>query len=760
MNMAYLAHSGNDLGKPQRLMDHLTAVAELAGTFADAFGAVDEARLAGFLHDLGKYGDLFQLRLRGEAHGVDHWSPGAWVGLATHRNIAAALAVQGHHIGLQQLDPDSMKGLDPTRLSVRHPLGLRLSEADPDVLVRRLSEDGMALPTPPPRLYGPCPRDTASAMLDARLLYSVLVDADFLDTEAHFDSDAAVRRQHQADASAIEPTTALAILLRYIEDIRNDLSASDSVKKIRADLLAACLDAAESPGRLWTLAAPTGAGKTLAMLAFALRHAAMHDLRRVVVVVPYLSIIEQTARVYRSILGEACVLEHHSLTGTGYERAASSQDDLDGDSEAYHLRQAATENWDAPIVVTTSVQMLESLFSNRPSACRKLHRLVRSVILFDEVQTLPDHLAVPTLATLAWLSARYQTAVVFATATQPAFTHLDQHVRQIGESSWQPEEMAPPDLRLFDRSRRTRVRWPDLDQPKSWDSIAAEIGDLPQALCIVNVKAHARKLFTLVSEREDGGCFHLSTAMCPIHRQQVLDAVRKRLSDRQPCRLVSTQCVEAGVDVDFPVVYRALGPLESIAQAAGRCNRNGLLPEKGEVHVFVPEDDSLPGGAYRQARDVTKMLLKEYGPNGLDLDCPTLFEEYYRRLYSLTRPEAKRPELLQAIKRQDFVEVAKLYRLIEHDAINVLVSYCAGAFKSLAAEARDRGLTAAWARKARAHTVGVYRPKDADPIWTRLEQVRAGRRGFADDWFILTDPASYHQHLGLLPKDAPSVWMV
>jgi CRISPR/Cas system-associated endonuclease/helicase Cas3 len=264
----------------------------------------------------------------------------------------------------------------------------------------------------------------SAVMLDARMLYSALVDADFLDTEAHFDPDAAARRQHQADAGAIAPTTALAAILQHIEDIRNNLSASDSIRRIRADLLAACLDAAESPGRLWTLATPTGTGKTLAMLAYALRHVATHDFQRIVVVVPYLSIIEQTARVCRSILGEACVLEHHSLSGTGPKRIHTSQEDFDGDSDAYRVRQVAAENWNAPIVVTTSVQMLESLFSNRPSACRKLHRLARSVVLLDEGQTLPDHLAVPTLATLAWLAERYQTTVVFATATQPAFAHL------------------------------------------------------------------------------------------------------------------------------------------------------------------------------------------------------------------------------------------------------------------------------------------------------------------------------------------------
>jgi CRISPR-associated helicase Cas3/CRISPR-associated endonuclease Cas3-HD len=754
--VAYLAHSANAAGRPQTLGEHLRRTAEIAALFASSFGASDEARLAGLLHDLGKYGDLFQLRLRGEVHGVDHWSPGAWVGISMHRNIAAALAVQGHHIGLQSMD--SLRDLKPEKLAVAHPLGLTLSEADPGVLSARLAADGLSVPTTKAAIYGPCRRNTASAMLDLRMLYSTLVDADFLDTEAHFDPDAAARRSAHAEGARLNPAAALEVLLDHL---RTSSSASGPVKLIRSDLLQACLAAADSPPGLWTLSAPTGAGKTLAMLAFALRHAAAQGLRRVVVVIPYLSIIEQTARIYRSILGEASVLEHHSLTGTGYERIPTGQDDLDGDSEDYRLHQAAAENWDAPVVVTTSVQMLESLFSNRPSACRKLHRLARSVVLFDEVQTLPDHLAVPTLATLARLAERYQTTVVFATATQPAFAHLDQHVRQIGDSGWQPKEMVSPDLRLFDRvKRRTHVRWPDLDRTTSWDGIAVELSTLPQALCIVNVKAHASDLFKLVSAQVQDGCFHLSTAMCPVHRQDVLDAVRTRLADGQPCRLISTQCVEAGVDLDFPTVYRALGPLEAVAQAAGRCNRNGALSAKGEVRVFLPEDDKLPSGAYRQAADVTRMLLKEYGPAGLDLGSPALFDEYYRRLYSLTQPEAKRPELLKAIQGQDFAEVAKRYRMIEHDAINVLVPYRADAFEALAAEARERGLTAAWIRNARAHTVGVYRPKNTDPIWTRLEPVPVGRRRRADDWFILTDCDSYDSQLGLLPPDAPSVWMV
>ncbi len=441
---AYLAHSENRHGEPQRLADHLTRVASLTERFADAFGAGEEARLVGLLHDLGKYGDLFQLRLQGKERRIDHWSLGAWHGAATHRNIAVAVAVHGHHIGLQSAD--SLRGLSPSKVG-KHPLGLKVSGTDPEELIRRLSHDGVTLPTPAPALYGPRLRQTASAMLDIRMLFSALVDADFVDTEAHFDPETASLRQHPVGQPELRPGQALEALLDHLGSLASSASASHSINAIRADLLQACLTAAESPQRLWTLSAPTGAGKTLAMLAFALSHAAAHDLRRIVVVIPYLSIIEQTARIYRSVLaprlGEAYLLEHHSLTGTGAERAADGGDELDGDSKTHRLRQSTAENWDAPLIVSTSVQMLESLFSNRPSACRKLHRLARSVILFDEVQTLPDHLIVSTLATLSWLAERYHATVVFSTATQPAFAHFDRHVLQLGDSSWQPKEMAP-----------------------------------------------------------------------------------------------------------------------------------------------------------------------------------------------------------------------------------------------------------------------------------------------------------------------------
>jgi CRISPR-associated endonuclease/helicase Cas3 len=608
-------------------------------------------------------------------------------------------------------------------------------------------------------------RDTASAMLDVRMLYSALVDADFLDTDAHFQGKEWPLDERLLHGPRLDPTRALAILAEHVKNVARSSRASEAVKRIRADVLEACLAAGRLPQGLWTLSAPTGSGKTLAMLAFALQHAVEHNLRRVVMVIPYLTIIEQTAGVYRGILspqfGEQYIREHHSLAGTRNEPEPRPASDLDGDNEAYRRPRSLADNWNAPIIVTTSVQFLESLFSNRPSACRKLHRLAQSVILFDEVQTIPDHLAVPTLATLSRLAQRYKATIVFSTATQPAFPHLDGAVGAIGDAGWQPSEIAPPALALFDRARRTQVTWPDLDRPTPWAEIAAELSesDVLQALCIVNIKAHARDLATALKNRGVEGVLHLSTAMCPAHRRAVLRLVRRRLSAGLSCRLVSTQCVEAGVDVDFPTVYRALGPLEAIAQAAGRCNRNGKSA-CGKVKVFLPEDDALPpGGGYKQATAVTRMLLGTHDEN-MDIDDPSLFDRYYRLFYDIARPEEKRRELSEAIVRQDFAEVARLYRVIDENTITVVVPYKPRPYGELVSGARANGLTAAWIRRAQPYAVSVFRPPDVHPIWTCLERVRVGRKAHSDEWFIYTCLDDYDRSLGLMPREAPALWLV
>jgi CRISPR-associated helicase Cas3 len=532
------------------------------------------------------------------------------------------------------------------------------------------------------------------------------------------------------------------------------------VNLLRAELLKACLEMGTAPQGVFTLTAPTGTGKTLSMLSFALTHAVQHNLRRVIVVVPYLTIIEQTVREYRKSLAdivgpeeiERYILEHHSLAGIRGLGGEGSSNDQDMEDEPRRQARLLTENWDAPIIVTTSVQLLESLFSNRPSACRKLHRLASSVILFDEVQTLPVSVIIPTLATLSRLAERYRTTVVLATATQPAFAHLDTHVKTYCKIGWQPKEIVHEDMNLFGRARRTKVEWPDLDRPTSWTEIAQWLGDQNQALCVVNLKKHALRLFGELRENGIEGLFHLSTSMCPAHRQAVLKEVQERLERKEPCRLISTQCVEAGVDLDFPIVYRAFGPLDAIAQAAGRCNRNGSVP-MGTVRVFLPEEERYPDGIYQQAASVTRMLLKQRGAQLMDIHNPELFNEYFWELYDVVRPQNRKPELLDAIKGQHFVHVAELYRIIEKDALNVLVPYDLDIFRQLEGEVRQTGLNRKWIAKARPYTIGLYRLKRHDSISTYLVPVPLSRGESAEDWFIYTKTENYHSDTGLVPPE-------
>lgn len=766
----FLSHSANKVGVAEPLREHLACVSRRAAGFSLPFGAGEEAALAGLLHDLGKYGQRFQKRLRQQEHGIDHWSAGAWTAIKEYRSIAAAVAIQGHHVGLQRISKDALGGLDPRRLAEGHPLGIRLSEPDSNLLRARMRADVGDPAAPASLLYGLAMQETAAAMLDVRLLFSALVDADFIETEAHFQGDAMGRKVYRPTGPPLNAPVALGHLDTYLSGLVGKAASSSEVAALRRDLQAACRGAALEPPGQFTLSAPTGSGKTLAMLAFALAHAARHDLRRVVIVIPYLSIIEQTASIYRDIFrlrfGEHYILEHHSLAGTRPDTAAAGESDADNEDEARCTARLLAENWDAPIVVTTSVQFLESLFANRPSACRKLHRLAESVILFDEVQTLPPHLAPATLATLAHLSARCRTSVVFATATQPAFACLGRQVGDLGGPAWTPQEIAAPSLDLFGRARRTRVRWPDLDRPVSWEAIADGLAAEPsrQVLCIVNLKRHAQALLKRLHDRGADSLFHLSTSMCPAHRTAALEEVKARLENGRPCRLVATQCVEAGVDVDFPVVYRAFGPLEAIAQAAGRCNRGGRRPS-GDVHVFLPDEPdeahTYPPGVYPQAAGITRTLLRERGPQGMDIDDPALFDAYYRKFYDLTgvadTSQGRAGDLTEAIRSQDFVKVAELYRLIPKNAINVLVPYDLTAYEELA-EVRRARLTAEWIRKARPHTVSLYRPKPDLPVWQYLEAVPVTVGRSSDEWFIYLSKDHYDkQLLGLVPPDAAEV---
>lgn len=757
MNIVYYGHTypgDHTRARWQRMNAHALNVAAQARKHAEPFGEGERAERAGKLHDLGKWGSLFQRRLLGEGSGYDHWTIGACCANAAQgfNDPALALVIQGHHIGLQRGDEDTLRELTPQAVKAKGER--KLTEPEPNdtsfgFLVGRMLADGVALarPTPPERAV----RDSAADMLDTRMLFSALVDADYLDTEEAMRPD---DRGARLENEALDAVRALKTLEAHLANLGENQWLPAETRQLRADLMGACRAAGEASERLWTLTAPTGSGKTLAMLLFALTRAATlqatgQPIRRIVVVLPFLSILDQTVDEYRALFGAAgfganFVLEHHSLAGIRTDETGAGQDDGEANRPGATARLFA-QNWDAPIVVTTSVQLLESLHANKPGACRKLHRLAHSVVLLDEVQTLPTALAIPTLKTLSRLTnEKYGAVVVMATATQPAFDTLSEQVKETGNDGWQPREMAPPSLNLFPRSKRVDPVWA-LENPVGWDTVQSWISDEPQVLCIVNMRKHALELAQALEGTP--GLRHLSTHLCPAHRREIMKEVRAALDRGKPMRVVATQCVEAGVDLDFPKVFRALAPLDAVAQAAGRCNRHKKRPS-GELRVFLPEDERYPTPAYRKAAQVA---LNMHRQGGLDLDDPATFRRFYRWLW---RHEATELEALRAaIKRQDYPEVARLYRLIPDDSVNVIVPYKDGA--NLIREARQHGMDRHLMKRAQPYTISVFRGRDGT-LPPHLEPLNYRPRGGepsqpAPDWYVAY-PGAYDQTMfGYLP---------
>ena len=655
----------------QLLRDHLQNVATQAGTFAAAIrpDLAPAAALAGWLHDLGKYAHRFQQRLRDpKVCGINHWSVGT-AHAFSFKSISAAFAVEGHHTGMPALqENDESTGLEALNERRKRVVDAAsaaeangFTETIAELLVRHATENpplsSLPLSSPPDK------KDFATA-LRTRMLFSCLVDADFLDTEAHFSpAQAALRKPPELNAAR-----SLEILLADLQT----RSSEGAVNALRRRLLADCIASAEMPRGLFTLTAPTGSGKTLAGLAFALAHAKKHGLRRIVVVIPYTSIIEQTARVYRELfqqeMGPHYLLEHHSAVAPTERKA-----DGNADAESERIRRArlAQENWDAPLIVTTSVQFFESLFGHRPSQCRKLHNIGQSVVLFDEVQTLPVNLVPSLLSAVNLLVKDYGVTAVFGTATQPAFATAGQAIC----GDWKPVEISSEPRVMAEALKRTRIiRRPDSDRP-TWPVLAEELASHDRVLCVVNLKRHARELFE--SLPADGHRFHLSTAMCPAHRLAKLTEIRRRLIAGEPCRLISTQLIEAGVDVDFPRVYRAAGPLDSIIQSAGRCNREGRMPEPGEVIIFRPEEDARPPGAYAQAAAITEAFLTE-NPDA-DLHLPETYAAYFARLYSTVGPQSAAADpAFAASENLHFPEAARACSLIGDETRSVIVRWGEG----------------------------------------------------------------------------------
>jgi len=638
----------------QPLSEHLRNVANLAATFAEPFGAGDEAHLAGLLHDLGKYRDEFQSYLRGERASsaeTQHAIFGAaWTLDDTRSHLfALMLAIAGHHAGLH--DRSDLDGMFAKR-------GLRIPESIPELVTKIERELG---PLPAPPAPPPWVRDAFSADFYTRLIFSCVVDADRLDT-AYWPASPTMDTALDVDSLLAEICA---------ERARKASANPDSpLAALRNRIFDTALECAVlSPG-FFSLTVPTGGGKTLASMAFALAHARQHGLRRVIVVIPYLSIIEQNAAEYRRIFGADIVLENHS----------GVRPDDDASEEEKSRLELVSENWDAPVVVTTSVQFLESLFASSPSRCRKLHRIPRSVVIFDEVQTLAAHLLAPTFNVLRELATNYGTSFVFSSATQPAFRRCA--ALSDGFLPDELREVAPEPDKLFQKLRRVSYRLPARDESVDWPALAVLLADAPQVLCVVNLTRHAKELWEQLGRilPLDEAPIHLSSAMCAQHRLDLISSIKQRLRDGLACRVVSTQLIEAGVDVDFPEVWRALGPLDAIVQVAGRCNREGRRPS-GTVYVFRPADHKLPPGVYRAAADQATITLASMGDPANAAERlatgSTVFGDYFQSLYQVVNTDFAKPgepTIQEDREYLRFREVSRKARVIEDSGKPVIVA--------------------------------------------------------------------------------------
>ena len=728
----HYAHTTPDDRPWEPLEDHLREVAELAGDFAAAFGAKDWGHLAGLWHDLGKYSREFQGYLRAvtsEAHleekevpgRVDHSTAGAQHADRSVKVVGRLLAylIAGHHAGL-------LDGMS--------------SEAGGSTLEARLKKDiPLWVDAPPefttaPQMQQPPGFAFVSGHATSffmRMLFSCLVDADFLCTERFMDKGRASRRpKNRSTISAMEEC-----LQRHLGKFGK---AETEVQKQRADILNACLDAAERPPGLFSLTVPTGGGKTLSSLAFALKHARIHGMERVVYVIPFTSIIDQNAKVFRDAmaeLGDDVVLEHHS--------------NLDPDSK--HVTQTtrlSAENWDARLIVTTNVQFFESLHAKQTSRCRKLHRLAKSVIILDEAQTLPITYMQPCLKALEQLSTNYGSSVVLCTATQPAIVKRDDF--KIGLSA--PHEIIPDPPQLYAALKRVEVTnlgtVPDAE-------LLPMLQQHPQALCIVSTRRHAAELFRALPKSADN--VHLSALMCPEHRSEVIAMIRQRVKDGEPCRVISTQLIEAGVDLDFPVVYRSLAGLDSIAQAAGRCNREGKLAGMGQTFVFKPEHP-IPKGFLRHSAQVAEQVMPLYAePLALEA-----VEHYFRMHYWQRSTEMDAKKIMECWPTQQprrpedlllymFKTCSEKFRFIESNYQPVIIPW------------GKRGEQLCDAIKA------AFDPRDQWPLARRAQRfivsipetlfnANVGRSitTYHDRFHVLNSSVDYHPQMGLtLGSDQP-----
>lgn len=766
----YLAHTHSDGGPGHLLREHLASVAGLASGFAEPLNSRQWAYLAGLWHDLGKFRPGFQryIRLVNDAHiegklplssDKTHSAAGAlhalralesqWGPRTGVLGRVLAYLIAGHHVGLG----DWVTGVGPRLLGTgaadsereyREALDA-CEQAAPELL--RLPE-GFDLQSALAAIPGPKTLQPLTVSLWIRMLFSALVDADFLDTERFMDEGKALHRLGMPPLSDYLSHLNAYLSAKAVEVISQG-RANEPVMVARADVLRQCREKAVVAPGVFTLTVPTGGGKTLSSLAFALQHAQTHSKRRVIYAIPYTSIIEQTGDVFSRIFGAEQVIEHHSQSDI-YDREETPRGRL------------ASENWDAPLIVTTNVQLFESLFAARTSRCRKLHNIADSVIVLDEAQLLPPAFLQPILDALNVLVTHFGVTVLMCTATQPTLGDSKRFdPRQNLRGLPVPTRIVDDESSLFRTLRRVDIEWPhDLHTPLATEALASRLAEYPCVLVIVNTRNDAAEIVNALDLATGDSTLHLSAAMCGQHRADVIAEIRDRLAarrtgdDTRPLRVVSTQLVEAGVDIDFPIVFRALAGLDSVAQAAGRCNREGQLPDGGKVVVFVREIPK-PLRQVRNGADSTRSVVQAGG----DALLPSAFERYFP-LYYAGFPSRDEHGIVEHLKKNaglefEFRTAADKFKLIDDaDQSTVIVPYAGAKAESIApliAKLR-RGDADRWLlRKLQRYTVTVRR-KLVDK-WAAQGDVLELGAGMGI--YLLTDELRYDERLGLLPEGQP-----
>lgn len=695
----YLAHIASD-GREQTVAAHLQETAALCRSFAAEFGQAQRGAFLGMAHDIGKNSDAFQKRLLGGPR-VDHATAGALECAKMGENEMACCVV-GHHGGLPDFgNPKSDYPGAPTcagRIKKARTGGI-----PPYHWADKLPDPGKKPPLD--NLY--------SISMWTRMMYSCLVDADFLNTESFMAETVPLRSGYDS----------LPELLRRLNDyIAPWFPGNTELNRNRCAILSACLRQASRPRGIYSLTVPTGGGKTVSSLAFGLKHAVENGMKRVIYVIPYTSIIEQNAQVFRDILGESNVVEHHS--GVSY-------DDEDETNPNNHFQRLASENWDAPVIVTTAVQFFESLYSNRPSQCRKLHNIANSVVIFDEAQMIPTCHLLPCVGAMASLASQFRSTILLCTATQPVLTDLFRRFYP----QVQITELCPRVGDYFQKFQRVTYQDGGL---LSDEALAAELQQHNQALCIVNTRKAAQSLYALLPEE---GRFHLSTLMYPAHRRQILNTIRQRLSSGLPCRVVSTSLIEAGVDVDFPMVWREFAGLDSIAQAAGRCNREGRNSAAESIVTYFQSEHPTPV-LQKINIQAAHEALKQGGNPGE----PETMERYFTALRSLIGENMDKSNTVKLLQEMllPFRTVAENFHLIDQETYTVYIPLGDGA--EICRPIQEKRGNREDYRCAGQYSVGIYQ-QHFQNLW------RAGDiELLSENSAMLTNLSLYDPEMGLSTK--------